>query len=105
METTDTTIYLMHWQDACRVTKEYMTTVIQAREEYDAVHAQEKEAMKTSDNEDPVVQFFQMTHRVAQIQANKAVDVFLKKIKKTLKEHVLVGAHDPLMANTLRMAM
>ena len=46
MEDVDVTIYLAHWKDVRRATKEYMATVIKAREEHDTAHAKEQETWK-----------------------------------------------------------
>ena len=83
--------------------------MIQGWEEYDAAHTQEekarKEAIRTGNDEHPVVQLLKVTCHVARIQANNAVDIFLGKIKKMLKEHIPVRAQGPLIANALSTAM
>ena len=108
MENADTAIYLAQWEDARRVTKEYMATVIKAREECDAAHTMEqeawKEAIEADDFEDPVVYLLHITHKAAHAQAEKAVDAFLASIKTTLQKHVPVNAQGPLIANALSMA-
>ena len=43
MENVDLTIYLAHREDARKATREYVATVIKAREERDATHAKEAE--------------------------------------------------------------
>ena len=108
MENANLTIYLAHREDAWRATREYMATVIKAHEEHDATHADEaevwKQAIKSSDPEDPVVCLLDATHWVAHAQAERAVDTFLKKIKETLHKHIPVAAQGPLIANTLSTA-
>ena len=88
--------------------REYVATVIKAREEHDATHANEaeawKQAIKSGDPEDPVVRLLEATRRVARAQAERAVDTFLKKIKETLHKHVPVTAQGPLIANALSTA-
>ena len=37
-------------------------------------------------------------------QAERAVDIFLNKVKETLRKHILVSAQGPLIANTLSTA-
>ena len=67
MENADLTLYLTHWEDAWRVTREYVATVIKACEERNATHAKEtearKEVIKSSDPEDPVVRLLEATYR------------------------------------------
>ena len=108
MENTYLTIYLTRWEDARRVTREYVATVIKAHEECDAAHADEaevqKQVIKSSNPEDPVIRLLDATCRVAHAQAERAVDAFLKKIKETLHKHVPVAAEGPLIANTLSTA-
>ena len=57
METTDSALYFMCWEDVQRATKEYVAAVISAQEERDAAHALEREArkqaIKTSDTKGP----------------------------------------------------
>ena len=59
MENADLTIYLTRREDAQRVMREYVATVIKAREDRDAAHANEaeaqKQAIKSGDPEDPVI--------------------------------------------------
>ena len=66
--------------------------------ECDAAHAQEKEvrkqAIKTSNNEDPTVRLLKTTCQAARVQANQ-----------TLKEHFPVLAQGPLIVNALSTAM
>ena len=82
--------------------------MIKAHEECDAVHTKEteaqKEAIKSSDPEDPVIRLLEATHQVARAQAKRAVDAFLKKIKETLHKHVPVTAQGPLIANAMSTA-
>ena len=88
--------------------REYVAAVIKAREEHDATHADEgevqKQVIKSSDPEDPVIRLLDATRRVACAQAERAVDTFLKKIKETLHKHVPVTAQGPLIANALSTA-
>ena len=48
MEGVDTTIYLAHCEDVRKATREYVAAVMKAREERDAAHAVEQEALETS---------------------------------------------------------
>ena len=108
MENADLTIYLTHWEDAQRVMREYVATVIKACEDRDATHANEaeaqKQAIKSGDPEDPVIHLLDATRRVACAQAERAIDAFLKKINKTLCKHVPITAQGPLIANALSTA-
>ena len=92
-----------------KVTKEYMAEVIKAHEGHDVAHAQEQEAQKqainTNNTKDPVVCLLNITCQVACEQANWTVDVFLDKIKETLKKHIPVNAQGPLMVNALSTTM
>ena len=105
MENADLTIYLTRREDAWRVTREYVATVIKACEEHDATHTKEtevqKQAIKSSNPKDPVIHLLEATHRVVHTQAERAVDAFLKKITETLHKHVPVTAQGPLIANAL----
>ena len=105
MENADLTIYLACREDARRATREYVATVIKAREDRDAAHADEaqvrKQAIKSGDPEDPVVCLLDATCRAAHAQAERAVDAFLKKINETLHKHVPVAAQGPLIVNAL----
>ena len=105
MENADLTIYLARREDAWRVMREYVATVIKACEERDAAHTNEaevrKQAIKSEDPEDPVVHLLEATCRVACAQAERAVNAFLKKINETLCKHVPVTAQGPLIANAL----
>ena len=105
MENADLTIYLTHQEDAWRAMREYMATVVKAREEHDAAHADEAEAQKQSiksgDPKDPVIHLLDATCWAAHAQAERAVDAFLKKIKETLRKHVPVDAQGLLIANAL----
>ena len=109
METTDTAIYFACHEDVQRATKEYVKEVIKAHDERDATHAQEQEiqkrAIQTGDPEDPVVCLLEATCRAAHMQANRAVDAFLDKIKETLKKHIPMGAQGLLIANALSTCM
>ena len=108
MENTDLTIYLACREDAWRVTREYVATVIKAHEDHDATHADEAEArkqvIKSGDPEDPVIRLLDAICRVAHAQAERAVDTFLKKINETLHKHVPVTAQGPLIVNALSTA-
>ena len=108
MEGVDTTTYLMHGEDARRVTHEYVKEVIQAHEEQDAAHKEEQkkriEAIKTDDFEDPVVCLLHVTCKAACTQAEKAVDAFLSSIKSTLHKHIPAHAQGPLIMNALSTA-
>ena len=108
MENADLTIYLARREDARRATKEYVAAVIKAREECDAAHTDEtkaqKQAIKSSNPEDPVVRLLEATCRAARAQAERAVDAFLKKIMETLRKNVPVTAQGPLIANALSTA-
>ena len=108
MENADLTIYLAHREDVRRVMREYVATVIKAHEERDATHTKETEArkqvIKSGDPKDPVICLLEATHQVARAQAERAVDIFLKKIKETLCKHVPVTAQGPLIANALSTA-
>ena len=88
--------------------REYVAAVIKAREERDATHADEaeawKQAIKSGDPKDPVVHLLDATRWAVHAQAERAVDAFLKKIKETLRKHVLVAAQGPLIANALSTA-
>ena len=105
MENTDLTIYLACWEDTWRVMREYVATVIKAREDCDAAHTNEteaqKQAIKSGDPEDPVIRLLDATRWAAHAQAERAIDAFLKKINKTLRKHVPVAAQGPLIANAL----
>ena len=108
MENADLTIYLARQEDAWRVMKEYVAAVIKSREDHDAAHTDEtevrKQVIESSDPEDPVIRLLEATHRVACVQAERAVDTFLKKITETLRKHVPVTAQGPLIANALSTA-
>ena len=69
MENADLTIYLAHWEDMRRAMREYVATVIKAREDHDATHANEaeawKQAIKSGDPEGPVVCLLDATHQAA----------------------------------------
>ena len=84
MENANLTIYLARCENVRRATREYVAAMIKACEDRDATHANEaevqKQVIKTSDPEDPVVRLLNTTRRVAHAQAERAVDAFLKKI-------------------------
>ena len=105
MENADLTIYLARREDTWRAMREYVAMVIKAHEEHDAAHAKEteawKEAIKTSNPEDPVVCLLEATCWVVHAQAVRAVDAFLKKIKETLHKHMPVSAQGPLIVNAM----
>ena len=88
--------------------REYVATMIKAREERDAAHTDEaearKQAIKSGDPEDPVVCLLDATHWAPRAQAERAIDAFLKKIKETLRKHVPVTVQGPLIANALSTA-
>ena len=81
IENADLTIYL-----AQRATREYLATVIKAHEEHDVAQANEaearKQAIKSSDPEDPVIRLLEATHRAACAQAERAVDASLRRLRK-----------------------
>ena len=108
MENANLTIYLTHREDARRVMREYVATVIKACEERDATHANEgevqKQAIKSGDPKDPVIHLLDTTCQAARAQAERAIDTFLKKIKETLHKHIPVTAQGPLIANALSTA-
>ena len=105
MENTDLTIYLARQEDARRAVREYVATVIKAREDRDATYTNEaeaqKQAIKSGDPEDPVVCLLDATCRVVCAQAERAIDAFLKKIDETLHKHVPITTQGPLIANAL----
>ena len=108
MESADTTIYLAHHEDAWRATKEYVAEVIKACEQHDADHTKEgelqKEAIKTGDSKDPVVRLLEAVCKAAHAQAERAMDIFLNKIKETLWKYVPISAQGSLIANALSTA-
>ena len=108
MEGVDTTIYLVRREDAQRVTQEYVAAVMKAREERDAAHAVEqgvqRQALQDNDHGDPVVRLLSITRQAAHTQCEKAVDVFLSSIEKTLRKHVPPHAQGPLISNALSTA-
>ena len=108
MEGIDTTIYLAHREDPQRVTQEYVAVVVKAREEHDAAHMVEqgvqRQALKDDDHGDPVVRLLSITQQAARTQCEKAVDVFLSSIEKTLRKHVPLHAQGPLISNALSTA-
>ena len=109
METTDTAIFFACHEDMQRVTKEYVVEVIKARQEHDAACAQEKEIQRqpieTDDPEDPVVCLLEVMCQAACVQANRAVDAFINKIKEMLRKHIPISAQGPLIANALSTCM
>ena len=108
MENTDLTIYLACQEDVRRAMREYVATVIKAREDRDAAHTDEAEArkqvIKSGDPEDPVICLLDATHQAAHAQAERAIDAFLKKINETLHKHLPVTAQGPLIVNALSTA-
>ena len=108
MEGVDTTIYLVHREDARKATREYVAAVVKAREERNAAHTVEEEswrqALKDDNHRDPVVRLLHITRTAAHAQCEKAVDAFLSSIKKTLQKHVPVHAQGPLISNALSTA-
>ena len=108
MEGVDTTIYLVHREDARKATQKYMAAVVKAREERDAAHTVEqgarRQALKDDDHRDPVVHLLDITRRAACAQCEKAIDTFLSSIKKTLQKHMPLHAQGPLISNALSTA-
>ena len=108
MENTDLTIYLACQEDVRRVMREYVATVIKAREDRDAAHADEaearKQAIKSGNPKDPVIRLLDATRQAVRAQAQRAVDAFLKKINETLHKHVPIATQGPLIANALSTA-
>ena len=109
MENVDTTIYLACHEDTWRVMKEYVAEVIRARKECNAAHTKENEAQKqtirSSDTEDPVIRLLDATCQAVRLQAKRAVDAFLNKIKETLHRHVPIITQGSLIANALSTCM
>ena len=91
------------------MTKEYVTKVIKAHEECDASHTKEskkqKQVVKADNPEDPVIRLLEATCQAVRVQANRAIDAFLNKIKETLRKHVPISAQAPLIANSLSTCM
>ena len=89
--------------------KKYVAEVIRAREECDAAHPKENEAQKqtirNSDTEDPVICLLDATCWAVRLQAKRAVDAFLNKIKETLHRHVPVIDQGSPIANALSTCM
>ena len=85
-----------------------MAAVVKAREERDAAHAVEqgvqRQALKDDDHGDPVVGLLSITQQAARAQCEKAVDIFLSSIEKTLRKHVPPHAQGPLISNALSTA-
>ena len=108
MEGVDTTIYLARREDVRRATQEYVAAVVKAREERDAAHAVEqgvrRQALQDDDHGDPVVCLLSITRQAARAQCEKAIDVFLSSIEKTLRKHVPLHAQGPLISNALSTA-
>ena len=108
MEGIDTAIYFACHEDTQKVTKEYVAAVVKAREERDAAHIVEEETrkqpLKDDNYGDPVVCLLHVTRKTAHAQCQKAVDIFLSSIKKTLRKHVPVHAQGPLISNALSTA-
>ena len=88
MEGIDTTIYLVRHEDVRRVTQEYVAAVVKAREECNAAHVVEqgvrRQALQDDNHEDPVVRLLSITQQAAHAQCEKAIDIFLSSIEKTL---------------------
>ena len=108
MEGVDTTIYLTHREDVRRATQEYVAAVMKAREEHNAAHVVEqgvrRQALHDDDHGDPVVHLLSVTQQAAHAQCEKAVDIFLSSIKKTLWKHVPLHTQGPLISNALSTA-
>ena len=108
MEGIDTTIYLVHREDARKATQEYVAAVAKAREERNAAHTVEqgawRQALKDDDHGDPIVCLLGITRQVARAQCEKTVDAFLSSIEKTLQKHMPPHAQGPLISNTLSTA-
>ena len=108
MEGVNTTIYLARHEDAQRATQEYVAAVVKAREECDTAHAVEqgvqRQALKDDNHRDPVVRLLSVTRQAACAQCEKAVDVFLSSIEKTLRKHVPPHAQGPLISNAFSTA-
>ena len=107
-ENANLTIYLAHQENTRRAMREYVATMIKAREDRDAAHTTEAEArkqvIKSGDPEDPVIHLLDATRRAARAQAERAIDAFLKKINETLHKHVTIATQGPLIANALSTA-
>ena len=90
------------------MTKEYIVEVIKAHEQCDADYTKKeesrKQAIKVGAPEDPVVRLLEATRKAACAQAERAVDIFLNKVKETLWKHIPISAQGPLIANTLSTA-
>ena len=75
------------------MTREYVAAVVKAREECDAAHTVEEEAvrqaLKDNDYRDPVVCLLHVTQTAACTQCEKAIDAFLSSIKNTLQKQGL----------------
>ena len=108
MEGIDTTIYLACREDARRATQEYVAAVVKAREEHDAANAVEqgvrRQALQDDDHGDPVVHLLSITRQAARAQCEKAVNIFLSSIEKTLRKPVPPHAQGPLISNALSTA-
>ena len=108
MEGIDTTIYLVHREDAWKATQEYVVAVVKAREERDAAHVVEqrtrRQALKDNNHGDPVVHLLNVTRQAAHAQCEKAIDTLLSSIEKTLQKHVPLHAQGPLISNALSTA-
>ena len=108
MEGVDTTIYLVHREDARKVTQEYVVAVVKAREECDAAHVVEqgagRQALKDDNHRDPIVCLLGVTRQAARAQCEKVIDAFLSSIEKTLQKHVPLHAQGPLISNALSTA-
>ena len=86
-----------------------MAAVIKACEERDTAHTKEtevqKQAIKTSDPEDPVIHLLEVTRQAVCAQAVRDIETFLKKIKETLHQHMPVSAQGPLIVNAMSTAL
>ena len=86
-----------------------MDEVMKACEQGDANHAKkgelQKEAIKSSNAEDPVIRLLEATCKAAHVQAERTRDIFLNKIKETLQKHVTLSAQGPLIANAFQFQM
>ena len=91
----DTTVYLASKEDAKLATKQFVASVIRAREEWDAMMAMAHET--SSSAQDPMVVLLNKTCTTTHALANLAVDAFLNKIKDALNKHVLPASQGPLI--------
>ena len=105
MESANTKIYLARRKDMWRATKEYVVEVIKAHKQCDADYTKEgesrKQAIKAGDPKDLVVCLLEATCKAVHAQAERAMDIFLNKVKETLQKHIPISAQGPLIANAL----